>query len=137
MMRSLIATLLSASFSLQLALTASNLCAMPQDEGASPTGQPQTEVSAMPGMAMSVPLDRVALVVSDTESSPSDSPSRPCDEPAIPPSGQCVAPCSATFTTATSVQSNETVHHPTRAPTTTVLEPASRSESPEPPPPRV
>jgi hypothetical protein len=47
-----------------------------------------------------------------------------------------VAPCSATFTIATSVQSNERAHDPTRAPPTTVLEPPSRSESPEPPPPR-
>ena len=136
-MRSFLATLLSAAFTLQLLLAGSTVCAMPHGESASPPGQPQTMESAvMAGMEVSGPLDRTALLVSDGESSSSDDPARPCDEPASRAFGHCAAPCSATFTLATSVAPHQTPHDPTRALPTPALEPPSRSESPEPPPPR-
>lgn len=136
-MRSVIATLLSASFSLQLALATGIPCGMSQSESTSRQAEPETIASAaMAGMDMVVPLHRVALVGRDINPSSSDEPFQPCEEPASPPSSHCVAPCSATFTIAPSVQSNETAHRPTPAVPTTALEPSSRSESPEPPPPR-
>jgi len=136
-MRSVIATLLSASFSLQLALATGTPCGMSKGESTLRQGEPETIASAaMAGMEMVVPVNRVALVGGNNNLSSSDEPSQPCQEPASAPSTHCVAPCSATFTIAPSVQSNETAHGPTRALPTTALEPSSRSESPEPPPPR-
>lgn len=137
MMRSFIATLLSASFTLQLLLAGGTVCAMPHGETASLTGHWETmESAAMAGMGVSGPLDRAAPLVSDRESSSSDQPARPCDEPASRVPGHCAAPCSATFTLAASVASRQTPHDPTRVLPTPTLEPPSRSESPEPPPPR-
>lgn len=137
MMRSFVAGLLAASFSLQLTLVAGNMCAMSQGESARLGGGPETLASAAMGdMEMSVPVDEVPRAVVASESSSSEEPWRPCDEAASPPSGHCVAPCSPTFTIATSLQSNEMAHAPTHALPTTALEPPSRSKSPEPPPPR-
>ena len=136
-MRSVIATLLWASFSLQLALATGTPCGMSKGESALRQGESETIASAaMAGMEMVVSLSRVALVGSNNNLASSDAPSQPCEEPASAPSTHCVAPCSATFTIAPSVQSTETAHGPTRALPTTALEPSSRSESPEPPPPR-
>lgn len=137
MMRSVIATLLSASFSLQLALATGTPCGMSKSGSASRQGETETMASpAMAGMEMVVPLHRLALLGRNTNPSSSDEPFQPCQEPASPPSSHCVALCSATFTIAPSVPSSEPTHGPTRALPTTALEPSSRSESPEPPPPR-
>ena len=90
----------------------------------------------MASMEVSSHLERMALRVSDSLCSSGDEPIQPGETPTKPPSSHCVSPCSATFTIAPSVQSNQTAHGPTRALATTALEPSSRSESPEPPPPR-
>ena len=137
MIRSFIATLLSASFALQLLLAGGTVCAMPHGERASPTGQAEMmESAAMAGMDVSHQLDEPALSASDSQSSSSDAPIQPCEAPATPPSNHCAAPCSATLTVAPPVQSDETVHGATHALPTTAVELSSRSESPEPPPPR-
>jgi hypothetical protein len=114
MLRTLVATLLSATFAFQMLAADTVAC----------TGSAET--AAMPGMNMA------------NEGSAPDHTGHqlPCDEPVTAPSCLLMAPCTASFVGAVATTLQTDLGVSTRVRPTRALEPTSRTDPPESPPPR-
>ena len=125
MTRSLVATLLSGVFALQLLLAgAGAACVMPSGSA----GGVAANVAAMVGMDMATsPIGDHAPT--------HDRGSAPCDQPASLATCQAMAPCASAFLVVSPPRGDARVAL-AAVPALTVLAPPSRATAPELPPPR-
>ena len=114
MIRTLVATLLSATFAFQMLVADTVACTR------------AAEAAAMPGMNMG------------SEGSAADHPAHalPCDEPVTAPSCLLMAPCTVSFVGAIAAMLATDLGVSTQVGPTRALEPTSRTDPPESPPPR-
>lgn len=133
MIRSLIATLLSGSFALQLLLAgAGSTCVMPSGSGAHVTASPAAEHTAMAGM------DMPAMPAADhaTTQSHDHGDGVPCEQPGTPGMCQVMASCAGGFVVAEPHEQRVAVAVPSAVESSTMTTPTSRTIAPELPPPR-
>lgn len=127
MTRTLVATLLSATFALQMLVVEGVACVASGSAG-------DAAMAAMPGMdaAMAVmpPPPSHGATHRDDPHHP------PCDQPTVPVSCQLMAPCAVSLLVVTASASDTERPVSTRVVPTRALEPSSRTDPPESPPPR-
>lgn len=127
MRRSLVATLVSATFALQMLVAEGVACVT------SGSAEDVT-MAAMPGtdaaMAVMPPPPSHGATQQDHPHHP------PCDQPTVPASCQLMAPCAVSFIVVTAAASDTEWQVSTRVVPTRALEPSSRTDPPESPPPR-
>ncbi|MGH7719498.1 MAG: hypothetical protein ACREON_11730 [Gemmatimonadaceae bacterium] len=140
--RSLVATLLSVSFALQLLLAGGGVTCVMTAGGATGGGTtPRADAMPETGMTdmsidMSMPTGGAASASSDDSGSSTAPDEAPCDQPATPAACVLTAPCAVSFIVVLSAAADAESRSPSRIVTMVSLEPPSHSDPPELPPPR-
>jgi hypothetical protein len=127
MIRSLVATLVSATFAFQM-LGAEGVACVTSGSAEDVT------MAAMLGMDAALAMTPPPASQGATQE---DYPHHaPCDQPTVPASCQLMAPCAVSFIVVTAAASDTEWQVSTRVVPTRALEPSSRTDPPEFPPPR-
>ena len=128
MTRTLVATLVFTTFAFQMLVAESVACA-------TTVGVGEGQTLAMPGMDMSG-SDMANPAASHHASQGTETHHPPCDQPTVPTSCQLMAPCAVSFIGVAVADDGTESQVSARVMPTRALEPASRTDPPEFPPPR-
>ena len=128
MTRTLVATLVFTAFAFQMLVAEGVACVTTVAAG-------EGQMLAMPAMDMSG-ADMTNPPASHHSSQGTEAHHPPCDQPTVPSTGQLMAPCAVSFIVVAVADDGAESQASTRVVPTRALEPSSRTDPPEFPPPR-